>query len=308
MTIKIIQVAMALMAVSLPIYAQSDAAQQQEMLTVKALFEYPMAPEEMEGIGPKSDWLMENFWNAMDFKKTSVDQTALNHAFEVYATPMRWALKENVEKSVDKLIASVQKNPTLMFQFTKAAENALYGPQADMWIDDVYVKFLQALLKTKKIPDSRKEKYKKQLKKLEASKVGTPLPSFQYVARDGSKTKFRPVAVSTIIIFANPADNNTRRLKIQLDLSKELNSILDEGKANFLYLTLGEGNEAWQKEVADYPEKWSVGAFPDGAAMLDLRVSPSFYIIGADGLVKAKNISPDEAIGYFYTTDSDNQQ
>ena len=140
--------------------ATDSVNQEQSQTVVKALFEYPVAPAEITGLQEKSDWLMEHFWDGFNPKKLkSVDQSALNHAFFVYATPMQWADKEKSIASVDRLIESLKKNPALMLQMTKAAEETLYGPRATMWIDEIYVRFLEALVKQKKLKDVHTARY-----------------------------------------------------------------------------------------------------------------------------------------------------
>ena len=104
----------------------------------------------------------------MDFKNQgALNQAAVNDAVKVYSFPMQWADKVEVDKSLDKLLAQLQKNPTLLVQFTKAAEEALYGPRANMWIDEVYLKFLSTAMKNKKISKARKERYSRHIEQLE---------------------------------------------------------------------------------------------------------------------------------------------
>ena len=108
----------------------------QDVIEIQPLFEYPTAPEELNSLADKSDYLVEHFWDSMNFKnKTTVDQTALNHAFRVYTAPLRWANRDKALVSVNKLIESIQKNPALFIQFTKAAEENMYGPRAEVWVD-----------------------------------------------------------------------------------------------------------------------------------------------------------------------------
>ncbi len=99
-----------------------------EVITIEPLFEYPVAPEEIMNLTDKSNWLMHHFWDTMDFKKKGpVDQNALNDAMKVFVFPMQWAEKAEVDKAVDLLLSKIAKNPTLQLQFTKAAEETLYG-------------------------------------------------------------------------------------------------------------------------------------------------------------------------------------
>lgn len=93
----------------------------------------------------------------MDFKsKSTVDQNALNDAFKVFSVPLRWANRDKAIAATNKLLQTISKNPTLLLQFTKAAEETIYGPRAEVWVDEVYLKFLNTLVSNKKIPAQRK--------------------------------------------------------------------------------------------------------------------------------------------------------
>ncbi len=72
-----------------------------EIIEIEPLFEYPVAPEEIVSLTDKSNWLMQHFWDKMDFKKKdAVNQSALNDAFRVFTLPMQWADKVEVDKAV----------------------------------------------------------------------------------------------------------------------------------------------------------------------------------------------------------------
>ncbi len=61
-----------------------------EVIEIEPLFEYPVAPEEIISLSDKSNWLMQHFWDNMDFKKKdAVNQSALNDAFRVFTLPMQ---------------------------------------------------------------------------------------------------------------------------------------------------------------------------------------------------------------------------
>ena len=81
----------------------------QEVIEIEPLFEYPTAPQELPTLEEKSDYLVEHFWDQMDFKsKSTVDQNALNDAFRVFSVPLRWSAK-------DKAVAATQKPQTRIF-------------------------------------------------------------------------------------------------------------------------------------------------------------------------------------------------
>ena len=104
MTLRfILTLAIALFGLAtVPAAAQTTAAD--GTVYVEPLFKYPEAPPFIENLGDRSDFLMDNFWKEMNFKQKVVNQAALQHAFEVYSAPMRWAQKGKVISSVKALL------------------------------------------------------------------------------------------------------------------------------------------------------------------------------------------------------------
>ena len=282
------------MAAALPSFAQ-------QYIEIEPLFEYISAPEELSTLNEKSDYLVEHFWDNMDFKSTNaVDQTALNHAFKVYSTPLRFAEKVKASASVDKLIVSLSKNPTLMLQFTKAAEENIYGPRSEVWIDEVYVKFLQALVKNKKIQEARKEKYVKQLAMLEASTLGNKAPTFTFENVKGGESSYFPMATPSIIIFANPTNTDWRMARLRMETNAQLTQAVDKGKINVLFI-VPEKMEGWKDEVANYPQHWTMGCAEGLSEKIDVRAKSSIYFasvwfIGSDGKIALKNVPIETAV------------
>lgn len=261
----------------------------QDVIEIEPLFEYPSAPEELPSIEEKSDYLMDHFWDAMDFKsKTTVDQNALNDAFRVFSVPLRWANRDKALVATDKLIENISKNPVLLLQFTKAAEEAIYGPRTEVWVDEVYLKFLNALLKNKKIPDQRKKKYQKQYNSLSASLVGNVAPQFTFTTTTGKESTYFPMATSTLIIFGDPTDTDWRLTRLRMESNTALSQAIEKGKINVLFI-VPRDIEGWEKEVASYPSSWTVGKGVELDAIYDIRTNPSVYAINSEGKILCKN-------------------
>lgn len=261
----------------------------QDVIQIEPLFEYPTAPESLTSLADKSNYLLEHFWDSMDFKSTSaVDQNALNDAMKVYSVPIRWADLRIAEASVDKLIEKISKNPTLLTQFTKAAEEVLYGPRAEFWVDAVYIKFLDAFTKNKKIQASRKNKYEKQLKSLRNSAVGSEAPSFDFTGKNGKVEKYTPMSTPTIMIFGNPEDTDWRMTRLKMETTVPLRQAVEQGKLNILYI-IPFKLDNWEDITSNYSNTWTVGEAPEISVILDLRADPSVYLIGGDGKIILKN-------------------
>ncbi len=277
------------MSLTTPVFSQ-------DVIEIQPLFEYPIAPQEMSSLTDKSNYLVDHFWDAMDFKsKTAVDQNALNHAFKVYCTPMRFAEKERTLASVDKLLEKISKNPALLMQFTKAAEENLYGPRAEIWIDEVYLRFLKALTGNKKVPESRRKKYVDQAVLLENTANGVKAPEFKFTDRDGKSQTYFPMSTPTIIIFGDPSLSEWRMSRLKMETNVALTQAVNQGKLNIMFIVPSD-SPGWRTATNDYPKNWIVGASSDVAKIYDLRVAPSVYLIGADTKLMMKNVSPQQAV------------
>lgn len=266
------------------------------VIYMEPLFEYPVAPEELTDFRAKCDWLAENFWSQLDVKsKVPVDQNKLNHAFMVYATTCQYASKEKVSAAVDKLLKSVQKNPTLLLQLTKAAEENIYGPRAEVWIDELYVKFLRAAVANKKFPKARKERYLLQLKQLEKSMVGVQPPEFDFTRANGDPARYFPMSTPTILIFGDPDCSDCRLGTLRMESNVAFGKAVTDGKINVLFI-IPDAEEEWQKKMEGFPKGWTLGASDTVGDLFDMRNIPEIYLIGKDGKIVDKHINHIQAM------------
>ena len=267
-----------------------------EIIEIAPLFEYPVAPEDMESLEERCDYIVKNFWSPFDFKKKqAIDQYALNEAFHVYSSAFRFATLKEVNQSVDQLIKNVSSNPVYLLQFTRAAEENLYGPRADFWSDEIYLKFIDSVIKNKKIPQNRKDKYIKQAKSLRESSIGSTAPSFWFQDKERASKQYFPMSTPTILIFGDPEDTDWRLTRLKMDSNYKLNDALTKGKVNILFIIPREMDN-WQTGVSNYNKYWTIGQSNDASSIYDLRLSPAIYVIDSNGKIINKNLTADQAV------------
>ena len=260
------------------------------VIVIDPLFEYPLAPDSIVTLQDRSDWLLEHFWDSMNFKdKATVDQNALNDAFRTFVTPLRFGSAQAALNACDRLVAQIAKNPVLSLQFAKAAEEALYGPRAEGWNDQVYLKFLDNLLANKQVKKERKLRYDRQAKILKSTQVGTVPPEFDYTTPDGKTSHFEPNGVITVVVFGDPDCDECRMAKLKMDTDVTFTGLVDRGRVNVLFV-VADPDEGWQEKLKNYPEKWHVGASDTVGDLYDLRSVPAIYVMDREGKVAAKNI------------------
>lgn len=263
---------------------------------VEPLFEYPTAPENLATFTDKCDWLAENFWNKLNVKsQEAVDQAKLNDAFYVYATTIQYASKDKVTTAMDKLMKSIQKNPMLLYQMTKAAEETIYGPRAEFWIDELYARILSASLTNKKFPKSKRARYELQLKQLEHSLIGGSPNRFEFTRANGEAARYFPMSTPTILIFGDPECEDCRMAKLRMQSNVAFNKAVTDGKINVLFI-IPDPEEGWEKKSGDFPKNWTVGGSETVSDLYDIREIPEIYLIGADGKIIAKHITAKQAM------------
>lgn len=294
MKIKLLILSAALIGCSVIVRAQTDndstALIEPGVMYVDPLFEYPVAPEQLADFREKCNWLANNFWNPLDLKsKEAVDQNKLNHAFKVYATTAQYADKDVVTAAIDKLMKNLQKNPMLTFQMLKAAEETIYGPRAEFWIDELYFRMLKTAMANKKFPNTKRARYDLQLKQLENSMIGKTPSTFKFVRPNGDEAQYFPMTTHTIIIFGDPDCDECRMGKLKMQSNIAFSKAVADGKINVLFI-IPDADEGWEKKVEDFPKNWSVGASDTVEDTYDLREIPEIYVIDSEGKIISKHV------------------
>lgn len=268
----------------------------QEAIQVEPLFEYPVAPEELTSLSEKCNYLVKNFWNDFDFKsKKPVDQYALNEAFMVYVTAFRYADYKEVMQSVDHLIKEISSHPIYLLQFGKAAEENLYGPRADFWSDEVYLKFLDAIIKNKKVSPQKKTRYQNQASALRESAIGQNAPSFWFENPHRASKQYFPMSTPTLIIFGDPDDTDWRIERVKMESNLQLDDAIKKGKVNVIFI-VANPSDNWQELVSNYNSRWTVGISPEAPLHYDIRIVPSIFLVDANGKILNKALDPETAV------------
>lgn len=270
------------------INAQNESSNQP--IVLEALFDLPVVPDEITDITQRSNYFVEHFWDPFNFNQNAVGQVQLNHAFSEYVVGLRFSDRTIALKSVDKLISKLNKNATLLYQFTRAAEENLYSENAEVWIDDVYLEFLEAVIKHKKIKDIRKARYVAQYESLKNSIVGSKAPKFEFVDRTGVKTMFSAEAKPSIIIFGSPDCIDCMMTKVRLNTNDDIIKLTKDNEIKIYFIIPDESEDNWREMVADYPHYWTVGASDNATEVYDIRLSPSIYLLDADRKIELKNV------------------
>lgn len=276
--------------------AQKVTSNADGTVIVDALFKYPEAPPYLDNLNARCDYLMDNFWNDMDFRKKIVNQSALQHAFSVYTAPMQFATKGKVLSSVAELTKKLKKNPTLMTQFMKAAEETLHSARSEFYIDEVYELFLESFVSQKKVKKEHKHKYSRQLEALRATAPGSIAPQLELTDTVGNKVDMPRGSRYTLLMFGNPSQNDLRLWLTRLNTSVLLEKLAAAGDIAVVYADTKPVSNEWREMEESIPAYVTPVFVAHPEYVYDIRFTPSCYLLDGEGKVIERNLDLMQAL------------
>ena len=260
------------------------------------LFAYPQAPDTCSTLESRCNYIITHFWDNYDISKPIADMDAFETTFRDFVDFFRYAHRNIVMVTVRDFINKAQSNTSNLQRVGEVAERALYGPSAEYWSDEVYVAFIKPLTSSKKVPRDVREHYAQQLAAMNAVQTGKKL-DFEYVGTDGAKHRLSEIPEGTMLIVFfvdGGADSSIGRLRLSTDVI--LNSLIDQGKATLLCVSLNKFSNDWATSAAGYASNWLLGCGENLSSQLDLRVLPCCYLLDSEHQVLSKALSVDALI------------
>ena len=218
--------------------------------------------------------------------------------FNVYISILRNATPDSAIASVNRFTKKLEKQPADQLFMAECAENLLYGDTAEMWIDELYLPFAEAVASNKRIDKASKARFAHQAKILKNSMTGKRFASLPYTTREGQSRNLDSDSAQVLVVFFNDPDcDDCNMARIRLDADISMTELISEGKAKIVAMSLTEPSDEWKQSVGSYPSAWSVGANPDADLTVDLRNgTPDFYIIDKNHNVRFKHLTIDQVL------------
>lgn len=289
---KILKLLMLLLPLLASAQESADTAASRQPIVLPPLFDYPVASEDMDW-ETRSNWLATHFWDSFDFKVKSVGQQQLNHAFNTWIVPLHYADPKVCAEAVESLVKKLDKNPTLLLQFTRAAEASIYSAEtAQIWLDEAYLPFVRALIANKKIPATQKTRYIYEEKRIANSLIGEKFPALTVTDRWGAKSIFAPEGAYTLVEFGDPSCSECQMARIAIKSDDLFSEARERGllRIAFILPDADLSDSSWMEEVADYPADWTVAAGEGIDEIVDIKLSPAIFLVNPEGKLLLKNV------------------
>lgn len=259
-------------------------------------FELPIIPDTM-AFEQKTSYLVTHYWDFCDLKKAFSSRQRMATAFKEYLDLMPLVNTETALNSINSFINGLKKQPKDLLFITSTAEEYMYSDTAMMTADHLYLPFAQATAEHKKIDKASKMRYERQARLLTNSMVGAKAPDFTYIDRNGEKRNFAADTATIVALYIYDTDCTDCSLaKIRLHADVNTTKLIDAKQFKIVALSPTTPDAEWRNIVKDYPENWQVGALEDLDDIIEIRTTPTFYLLDKNHTIYAKNITLEQLL------------
>lgn len=253
-------------------------------------FPYPLVPDSIQTLDGRSNFLITHFWDFCDLKKGFSSRAKMAGAFKDYLSFMPYANARVVHKSIAKFLKDIEKQPDDMVFIAHTAEQLVHSDTAQIFSDELYLPFAQAVVNNKRVKKEDKEYFAPQVKVLTATMLQSRMPDISYTDRNGNSAFFSPDSTQVLLLFfTEPGNSDALLAKARLNADSKATTYIKEGLMKVVAIAKTEPGEEWLNFAKTLPEEWIVGANPKIDSEYDIRFIPSFYVVDGNGNILLKN-------------------
>jgi hypothetical protein len=261
------------------------------------LFEFPTAPDTCSSIESRCNYSVQHFWDKCELTKPfdAKNDSLLMDAMLTYFDIMRAGANVNVSlASVRNLMFKAQANHDNFMRLAYVAEYLLYYHDFD-FIDDLYIAFAQSVADANWAKKDVRTHFADQVKKLSASKLGQPMPDFEYTSITGPRKHLYDNKLGTklyLILFTDAESGSSiERMRLSTDVA--ISQFVESGNLEIINIVTTDTPKKWDSDSQSYAATWVVGSSKDVAEKIDLRIMPCVYLLDENFNIIAKNKTVD---------------
>lgn len=188
----------------------------------------------------------------------------------------------------------------------QASYDLLYDPDSPYLNEEKYIPYMQYLSESDRVDDAIKERNAFLLEAALKNRVGTIATDFSFSDTAGNKTSLRSLTQNPdqkiLLIFFDPDCETCQASISKLIGHQNINNEIEKGNLLVLAVYPGDDYDSWLPYASSLPDNWVVGIDPEDIEMNEsyyIRSFPTFYLLGADKKVLAKDISIEYLTNFF---------
>ncbi len=266
----------------------------------------PTVPASLRTPRERAAYILEHFWDAMDFTDTlrSRDAAFVEQNFANFASVFPHADTAVVRRAAAQLLRRAEHDTAGYLLLAETAEKYLYEPFSPIYDEGHYSFFLDELLRTQRLDASEKIRYRYQQQAIAKNRPGSRAADFTYLDRDGRRrTLHGTPGQRLLVLFYDPECPHCDEVLELLRSDARLAAAIAAGDISVLAIFADGDRASWPQSAKGIPAAWSAGLDLTGVQEHDryvLRNLPALYLLDRDRTVLLKEPSP-EALGTWLT-------
>ncbi|MGL5690276.1 MAG: DUF5106 domain-containing protein [Bacteroidales bacterium] len=264
--------------------------------------EIPMTIVEPEA---RATYLAANYWSNFDIQNQQLktDTTNFEQLYSNYLLFLREGEQINFCTTINKCITHFNTDSLYLNRLYQLSEKYLYDPNSPFRNDEYYLCFINSLLETNKLSfgDSTRLAYQQEL--VSKNRIGHKASNFEYKTIKNKSTLYNIKSPYTLVFFYNPDCHACKEIKLDLENSNSINSLVNNKRLTILAVYTDEELDLWEHSVNEYPQNWIVSYNPDSKIkmnqMYDLKAIPTLYLLDNNKQVLLKDATIEQINKYF---------
>ncbi len=262
----------------------------------------PSVPDSLRTPRKRAAYVMEHFWDAMDFRDTlrSHDERFMEQNLVNFFSLFPHADTADVRRSVALLMERAEADGKAFTVVADLAAKYLYEKESPMFSELHYTMFLDRVRCSPAASLSLRSRAAFLFEAIRKNFPGTVAADFPMVLRDGSRSSLMAApARPTVLLFYDPHCDDCIVAIKTLSESSLLRRLAESGKLTVLAVYTEGDNAVWQRTKDTLPSWWTVARDLGGILSDDLYFlpsMPSLYLLDADRTVVLKDASVEELL------------
>ena len=263
-----------------------------------------LSPTALQSVLKKPErFVVAHFWDGMDFtdRRRALDSAFVEQNFANFASVLPYATPTGREDGVALLLDAARKAGEEQIDFLYAvAVNYLYNPESPMYNQETFLPFADWAIARGYYADVAQERRADIMK----NRVGSVAADFAFELRGGGRSALKALrGTPVLLMFYEPDCSQCHEAERALRGVPELGRAIAEGELQMLAVYVGEDRKLWEEHAATLPQEWLVGIDAERAVdrreLYNIGLTPSFYLLDAEGRVQLKDGTLGHVLGMF---------
>lgn len=273
--------------------AHAASAMQPAPPTQPAELTLPTIPDSLRLPQRRAAYLLEHFWDAMDFADTLTcrNRDFIEQNFVNFASVFPHADNAAVASAAARLMRRAEADSQAYTIIAETAEKYLYEPDSPMCDDNYYMMFLEAMLDSDALDEYEKIRPAYQLDTARKNRTGTVAADFAYVDRNGTRHTLHDTdAGLLLVIFYDPDCTHCMEVIATLRASAEITQATESGQLTVVAVFADGDAASWRRGTL--PDTWVDALDLTGVqeqALYAFKQLPATYLLDSDKTVLMKD-------------------